>query len=235
MDSEEKKIEKGHGDPFKSSFLIIECGALGDSYIDIHVEEDSEADPEEDTSNFQPSSTDNQDLPSSDILFAVLCLSWFTYKPRQHHLSMAYYCIGYLYTTMDLPLVLGGTSPLTLFGWTDASLGTGPRRRSVLGNISTLGPNSGAIQAKATTSTATCLSSFEAKLDGLTTMLKTLDISSANYFPISLLKATSSPKMKLYLTSSTPTHPSLKACAMSKCDLTLRAILYLRGNSNKNM
>ena len=109
-----------------------------------------------------------------DILFAVLYLSWFTYKPRQHHLSMAYYCIGYLYTTMDLPLVLGGTSPLTLFGWTDASLGTGPRRRSVLGNISALGPNSGAIQAKATTSTATCLSSFEAELDGLTTMLKTL-------------------------------------------------------------
>ena len=66
------------------------------------------------------------------------------------------------------------TSPLTLFGWTDASLGTGPRRRSVLGNISALGPNSGAIQAKATTSTATCLSSFEAELDGLTTMLKTL-------------------------------------------------------------
>ena len=50
---------------------------------------------------------------------------------------------------MDLPLVLGGTSPLTLFGWTDASLGTGPRRRSVLGNISVFGPNSGAVQAKA--------------------------------------------------------------------------------------
>ena len=46
-----------------------ECGALGDSYIDIHVEEDSEEDPEEDpeedTSNFQPSSTENQDFPSS--------------------------------------------------------------------------------------------------------------------------------------------------------------------------
>jgi hypothetical protein len=109
-----------------------------------------------------------------DILVAVLYLSWFTYKPRQHHLSMAYYCIGYLFTTMDLPLVLGGTSPLSLFGWTDASLGTGPRRRSVLGNISALGPQSGAIQAKATTSTSTCLSSFEAELDGLTTMLKTL-------------------------------------------------------------
>ena len=65
MDSEEKEIEDGHGDPFKSSFLK-ECGALGDSYIDIYVEEDSEEDPEEDTSNFQLSSTENQDLPSSE-------------------------------------------------------------------------------------------------------------------------------------------------------------------------
>ena len=60
---------------------------------------------------------------------------------------MAYYCIGYLYASMDLPLVLGGTSPLTLFGWTDASLGTVPRRRSVLGSISAPGPTSVAIQA----------------------------------------------------------------------------------------
>ena len=110
-----------------------------------------------------------------DILFAVQYLScWFTYKPRQYHLSMAFCCIGYLFTTMDLPLVLGGTSPLSLFGWTDASLGTGPCCRSVLGNISDLGPTSGAIQAKATTSTSTCVSSFEAELDGFTTMLKTL-------------------------------------------------------------
>jgi hypothetical protein len=71
MDSEEKEIEEGHGDPFKSSFLK-ECGALGDSYIDIHVEEDSEEDPEEDTSNFQPSSTENQDLPSSENLLEWL-------------------------------------------------------------------------------------------------------------------------------------------------------------------
>jgi hypothetical protein len=67
---------------------------------------------------------------------------------------------------MDLALALGGTSSLSLFGcWTDASLGTGPRRRSVLGNISALGPTSGAIQAKATTSTSTSVSSFKAELD----------------------------------------------------------------------
>ena len=39
LDSKEKQIEKGHGDPFISSFLK-ECGALGDSYIKIQVEED---------------------------------------------------------------------------------------------------------------------------------------------------------------------------------------------------
>ena len=62
MDSEENTMEEGHGDSFKSSFLE-ECGDLGDSYIDIHLEEDSEADTEEDTSNFRkPSSTENQEL-----------------------------------------------------------------------------------------------------------------------------------------------------------------------------
>ena len=109
-----------------------------------------------------------------EIIFVVLYLSWFTHKPRQHHMNMSLYCIGYLYTTIDLPLVLGGISPLQLHGWADASLGTGPRRRSVIGEIATLGPSSGAIHAKATTSTSTCTSSFEAELDALSTILKTL-------------------------------------------------------------
>ena len=62
--NEELMAEEGHVvDSFKSSFLE-ECGALGDSYINIHVEEDSEEDLEEDTSNFQPSSTENQDHSS---------------------------------------------------------------------------------------------------------------------------------------------------------------------------
>ena len=109
-----------------------------------------------------------------DIIFVVLYLSWFTHKPRQHHMNMAMYCLGYLHTTINLPLVLGGQSPLQLHGWADASLGTGPRRRSVIGEIATLGPSSGAVHAKATTSTSTCTSSFEAELDALTTILKTL-------------------------------------------------------------
>ena len=37
-----------------------------------------------------------------------------------------------------------------------------------------LGLNSGAVHTKATTSGSTCLSSFEAKLDGLTTILKSV-------------------------------------------------------------
>ena len=74
MDSEEKEIEEVHGDPFKSSFLK-ECGALGDSYIDIHVEEDSEEDPEE----------EKQDLPSSENWQDVL--EWL-YEKLKDHFSM---------------------------------------------------------------------------------------------------------------------------------------------------
>jgi hypothetical protein len=56
-----------------------------------------------------------------DILFAVLYLSWFTQKPRQHHLNMAYYLLGYLYTTKDLSLVLGGNK-FTFSFWHNSSL-----------------------------------------------------------------------------------------------------------------
>ena len=40
-----------------------------------------------------------QGVRRPDILFATLYLSWFTQKPRHHHLNMAYYCLGYLSTT----------------------------------------------------------------------------------------------------------------------------------------
>ena len=70
-----------------------------------------------------------------DILFAILYLNWFTQKPRHHHLNMAYYCLGYLSTTKELPLVLGGTSPVSILSNTDASLATGPRRRSIVGSM----------------------------------------------------------------------------------------------------
>ena len=109
-----------------------------------------------------------------DILFATLYLSWFTQKSLQHHLNMAYYCLGYLSTTKELPLVLGGTSPISILSTTDASLATRPRRRSILGSMVALGLKSGAVYAKAITSGSTCLSSFEAESDGLTTLLKSV-------------------------------------------------------------
>ena len=114
-----------------------------------------------------------------DVLFAVLNLSWFTQKPRQHHLNMAFYVLGYLSTTRDIPLVLGGTSPISIRSNTDASLATGPRRRSILGSMVALGLDSGAVHAKATTSGSTCLSSFEAELDGLTTIAGSIGRNTA--------------------------------------------------------
>ena len=66
-----------------------------------------------------------------DIIFAVLYLFWNTKLPRQHHLDMAYYCIGYLYTTKNIPLVLGGPIEFQRTVYSDASLGTGPKGRSL--------------------------------------------------------------------------------------------------------
>ena len=63
-DSDSNDIEATeirHGDSFAASFYI-KSGALGESYIDIDVDEDWE----EETSPFQPYLSENQDLPSSD-------------------------------------------------------------------------------------------------------------------------------------------------------------------------
>eukprot|EP01040_Poterioochromonas_malhamensis_P020031 gene20031-23827_t len=109
-----------------------------------------------------------------DIIFTTLYLSWFTHQPRQHHLQMAYHCISYLYSTIDIPLVLGGDPPISLDGASDASLATGPKRRSISATLARLHPSAGAISASATTTKSVCLSSFEAELDGLTNLLKKL-------------------------------------------------------------
>jgi len=69
---------------------------------------------------------------------------------------------------------LFGTTPVSILANTDASLATGPRRRSITGKMIALGLNSGAVHAKASTSGSTCLSSFEAELDGMTTILKSV-------------------------------------------------------------
>ena len=107
-----------------------------------------------------------------DILFAVLYLSWYTKQPLQHHLDMAYYVIGYLYCTKDMPLVLGGSSDISTEIQFDSSHGTGPRSRSITGVLGKLNSEAGAVFAKASAQSTVKLSSFETELDGTTTGFK---------------------------------------------------------------
>ena len=115
-----------------------------------------------------------------DILFSVLYLTWFTKQPRLHHYNMAIKVLTYLGHTKDLPLVLGGQtlpsdhSTLSIYGETDASLGTAPKGRSTTGHMVRLGESSGAILAKSKTTTSVITSSFEAELDGAATALKSV-------------------------------------------------------------
>ena len=123
-----------------------------------------------------------------DIIFAVLYLSWFTKKPRKHHLAMAEYCIGYLYNTKEYPLVLGGASKIRITGYTDASLATGPNSRSITGQIIKLNENAGAIHAKAKAGHQVLLSSFEAELDGTSNMMKSISRVSNAFDEMELSK-----------------------------------------------
>ena len=109
-----------------------------------------------------------------DIIFPVLYLAWFTKAPLQHHMDMAYYVIGYLQSTLEVPLVLGGPDPIRIIGYTDASLGTGPKARSITGHLIKLGESAGAIAAKSSATHTVRLSSFESELDGAFTTLKTI-------------------------------------------------------------
>jgi len=108
-----------------------------------------------------------------DIIFAVLYLSWFTKCPRHHHMDMAEYVIGYLNTTKDMPLVLGGDDTIEPIVDADASHGTGPNSRSISGELTRLNERSGAVSAKAKAQTSVKLSSFESELDNTTTNIKT--------------------------------------------------------------
>jgi hypothetical protein len=109
-----------------------------------------------------------------DIIFTVLYLSWFTKKPRKHHMDMAEYCIGYLANTIEIPLVLGGKGSMRIIGYTDASLATGPQSRTITGEIIKLNDEAGAIYAKATAGHSVPLSSFEGELDGTTRVFKSV-------------------------------------------------------------
>ncbi len=112
-----------------------------------------------------------------DIVFSTMYLTWSTKSPKKHHLKMARYVLAYLYHTKEVPLVLGGdlsiNNKVELTAYSDASLGTGPKGRSIKANMLKLGNEAGSIVAKASTSTSVYTSSFEAELDGVTSAYKT--------------------------------------------------------------
>jgi hypothetical protein len=107
-----------------------------------------------------------------DIIFCVLYLSWHTHAPRQHHLDVAYYLIGYLNFTHNMPLVLGGTELIQGHHFWDSSHATGPKSCGITGLVNKLGYNSGAVSAKATKQKLPNLSSFENELVGSTSAFK---------------------------------------------------------------
>jgi hypothetical protein len=109
-----------------------------------------------------------------DIMFTVMYLSWATKSPRQHHMDMAKYCLQYLYQSKELPLVLAGSGEVKVTAFTDASVGTAAKGRSVVGHLIKLGGDAGAIYSRSTATAGVHLSSFEAELDGVSSALKTV-------------------------------------------------------------
>ena len=103
-----------------------------------------------------------------DITFATMYLAWNTKMPRKHHLRMAKNVLIFLNTTKDLPLVLGGSSELIATTYTDASLGTAPRGRSVVSNMTKLNDKAGAVSAQTKATNVVFISSFKTELDGAT-------------------------------------------------------------------
>jgi hypothetical protein len=101
-----------------------------------------------------------------DIKFSVMYLSWATQQPRQHHYEMGCKVLAYLFHTADLPLVLGGEPPLIVEVESDFSLGTGPKRRGILGYWARLSPKGGAVMAKCHTTLMTVTNVFQGELDG---------------------------------------------------------------------
>ncbi|CAM9944435.1 unnamed protein product [Sphacelaria rigidula] len=109
-----------------------------------------------------------------DIIFATTYLAWFTKAPRQHHMDMALYVVSYLYHSIDIPLVLGGSDDVGIIGSTDASLGTGPKGRSISAVFMRLGDKSGGVIAKSNAGHTVSLSSFEAELDACSRGMKVM-------------------------------------------------------------
>lgn len=112
-----------------------------------------------------------------DILFTTLYLSWWTKSPNQHHLKMGIYCLKYLWNSRDIPLVIGGGNKdnITITAYSDSSLGTAKKGKSINAHLVKLNEAVGAVIAKTTTSTTTHLSSFESELDAATSAVKSIE------------------------------------------------------------
>jgi len=107
-----------------------------------------------------------------DITFATTYLAWSTKSPREHHITMAKYVVSYLYHSIDVPLVLGGHDDVGVIAASDASLGTGPKGRSISAVFVRLGKSAGGVMAKSRAGQCVSLSSFEAELDACCTAIK---------------------------------------------------------------
>jgi hypothetical protein len=101
-----------------------------------------------------------------DISLATIYLTWFTHEPRVHHMKQAERMIKYLKSTIDIPLVLGGLEAPQLETSCDASLGTGPKMRSVIAMATRMSSKSGFITAKCKATQYMALSSFEGEING---------------------------------------------------------------------
>ena len=110
-----------------------------------------------------------------DIHFALLYLAWNTHAPTQHHLNQAYHVLNYLHSTKHLPLVLGGSPHIRPTGYSDCSLGTGSKGRSIVGLAVKLHHLSGAIYAHSQTIHCVVLNIFEGELDGMAKGVQTLN------------------------------------------------------------
>ena len=113
-----------------------------------------------------------------DILFATMFLSWNTKLPLQHHQRMAHHLVQYLFNTKDMPMILGGQlssqEGLTITSFSDASLGTAPKGKSVIAHLVKVNELSASIVTKAKATTNVYLSSFEAELDAYVAATKSV-------------------------------------------------------------
>ncbi|THH10419.1 hypothetical protein EW146_g8371 [Bondarzewia mesenterica] len=101
-----------------------------------------------------------------DISFAVQHLSQFNANPGPRHWTAVKHVVHYLKGTRTTGLILGGSQPLTLYGFTDASFGSAPgpigSRRSVSGFGFSLGSGliSWSSKRQSLMATSTCEAEF---------------------------------------------------------------------------